>query len=241
MSTTYSITRDQIIVASLRKLGQVEPEDDATTVNATLITNAAVVFNLMIKQMMTQGIKVWTITELTLPLVASQTSYVIGPTGPDLTTDKPLKLIQAFLRNKALTPNVDIPLQLLSKQEYNTLGSKFSTGTANSVYLDVGVTSSTLKVYLTPDTLAVSTYEIHLVVQKPISDANSGTDVPEFPSEWYNVLVWGLSDELAIEYDVPANHRQEIAIRAKAYREMLEDWDTEYTSTFFQPEMRMSK
>ena len=69
---------------------------------------------------------------------------------------------------------------------------------------------------------------------------NKAQDVPDFPNEWMNVLVWNLADQLAIEYSVPANHRQEIAARAKAYREQLTDWDVESTSTFFQADLRMA-
>ena len=54
-----------------------------------------------------------------------------------------------------------------------------------------------------------------------------------------NTLVWNLADQLAIEYSVPQNHRQEIIARAKQYREELGAWDVEASSTFFQPDYRM--
>ena len=102
MSTNYSITRDQIIVSALRKLGVVEPADTASTIDANIVTNCAQALNLMVKQWMTEGIKLWTVTEMTFSLVASQTSYTVGPSGADVTNDKPLKIIQAWLRNIAV-------------------------------------------------------------------------------------------------------------------------------------------
>ena len=48
------------------------------------------------------------------------------------------------------------------------------------------------------------------------------------------------ADQLSLEYGVPAGNRQEIAIRAKMYKDQLTDWDVEVYSTFFQPDMRMS-
>ena len=234
MTTSYTVTRDQVISSALRKLAVLEL---GATPDTDTINNAAVALNLMIKMWAVDGLKLWTINELVLPLVASQTSYVIGP-GGDLVTDKPLKLIQAWLRNTTVTPNIDTPMQILSKQEYNILGSKASTGTANSVFLDPRVTTSILYAYLTPEAYTASTYQMHLVVQRMMSDLNNSTDIPDFPTEWMQALVWGLADQLAIEYSVPANHRVEIAQRATAYKEQMASWDVESTSTFFTPDMR---
>ena len=174
-------------------------------------------------------------------------SYVLGPgttTGAtnaalgNLSYAKPLKIIQAWIRNNTITPNIDTPMQILSKQEYNVLGSKYSTGTANSVFLDPRVTTSNLYLYLSPDNLVPTIYELHFNANILISDLNSGTDVPDFPIEWMQALVWGLADQLAIEYSVPANHRAEIANKAERYKADMEAYDVDNTSTFFTPDLR---
>jgi len=240
MTTSYSITRDQVTVAALRKLGVIEPGDTSTsgTIDPDILTNAALTFNIMVKQWMTEGLKIWTVSEYTLPLTASTTSYTIGP-GMTLNVDRPLKCIQAFLRNTATTPNLDIPVQVISQQEYNLLSSKGNTGVTNSIYLKTDTTYSTVYVWLTPDALTSTNYELHMIVQRPLNDMNSATSTLDFPNEWFNALVWGLADELAIEYSVPGNHRQEIMAKATMFRTKLEDWDQEFTPTFFAPDMRM--
>ena len=154
-------------------------------------------------------------------------------------TDRPLKLIQGWYRNNQSTPPIDVPVILLSKQEYNVLGSKQSTGTANSLFYDVKKLNGILYVYLTPDLNAQTNLSLHVVAQLPLNDLNAANDVPDFPNEWMNTLVWNLADQLALEYGVPMNSRQEIAQRAKTYRDQLTDWDVEAPSTFFQPDMRM--
>lgn len=236
MATSFSINRDAIIIAALRKLQVVEL---GTTPDATTITNAAQSLNIVIKAWQSQGIKLWTVNEYTLPLVSAKNNYVIGPTGPDLVTDKPLKIIQAWMRNTSVTPNVDTPLQLLSKQEYNILGSKTSPGMVNSIFYDPRVTSGTLATFLTPDTSTALNYTLHFVGQRPLLDVTLSSDIPDFPNEWMQALIWGLADELAIEYGCHVNQRQEIAMKADRYRRELEDWDTETTSTFFTPDSRM--
>jgi len=239
MSTTFTVTRDQVITMALRKLGVIELGDtpDSTTIQACALT-----LNLFIKQMATEGLKLWKVNELTLPLVNGQVKYVIGPPtygAVDLNTDKPLKLIQAWIRNTTVTPNTDTMVTVFSQQEYNMLGSKQSSGVVNSIYMENRSTTANLYVYVAPNATTATNYQLHIVVQQPIGDILRAQDILDFPVEWMNTLVWNLADQLAIEYSVPQNHRQEIIARAKQYREELGAWDVEASSTFFQPDYRM--
>lgn len=323
MSTSFSISRDTIISSALRKLQVLEL---GVTPDADTVTNAAQLLNIMIKAWQSSGIKLWTIQNYTVPLVANQNRYSIGnvkirsgtatitnaspavityvghgfiygspvvftttgalptgltagttyyvlttptadtftvsatvggvavntssagsgvhtcttttPTSVDKTADKPLKVIQAWMRNLSITPNIDIPMQLLSRQEYNMLGSKFSTGLVNSVFYDPRTTYGDLYTYLTPDAFVAANYQLYIVVQLPLQDILLSTDIAEFPTEWMQALVWGLADELAIEYGVPINARQEISMKAIKYKSELEDWDVETASTLFTPDQR---
>jgi hypothetical protein len=81
---------------------------------------------------------------------------------------------------------------------------------------------------------------MHNIVQIPLNDIQISADytLDGFPNEWFNALVWNLADQIAIEFDVPSNHRQEIAARAKMYKEELEGWDVENVSVKFTPDMR---
>jgi hypothetical protein len=92
--------------------------------------------------------------------------------------------------------------------------------------------------YLTPETYQAANYEMHLVVQNPLGDISISSEVPDFPNEWLNALIWGLADQLAIEYSLPSNHRIEIATKAQQERESAEDFDVEYSSTFFTVDSR---
>jgi len=245
MSSVYTVTRDQIIALALGKLGVLEVGDNP---DANAIANAATTLNLLIKQFSIDGLKLWKVSEVIVPLTSGKTSYILGGSSSDLMydtqaptvaiTDKPLKCIQAFYRNNQSSPPVDVPLLVISKQEYNVLGSKTSTGTANSIFYDVKALNGILYVYLTPDVNAQTNLELHLVVQMPLNDVNLAGDIPDFPNEWMNCLIWSLADELALQYGVPLNARQEIAQRAGAYREKLSDWDVEAASTFFTVDFR---
>lgn len=245
MSSTYTVTRDQIITLALRKLGVLEI---GSSPDADTVANASMSLNLLIKQFSTDGLKLWKVSELIVPLTANKTSYILGGSSSTLMydtqaptvaiTDKPLKVIQGFYRNNQSTPPIDTPVMIVSKQEYNVLGSKFSTGTANTLFYDTKALNGILYVYLTPDLNAQTNIELHLVAQMPLNDLNNALDIPDFPNEWMNCLMWNLADQLSLEYGVPMNTRQEINQRATSYRTQLSDWDVESSSTFFAPDFR---
>jgi len=245
MSSTYTVTRDQVISLALRKLGVLEigSVPDVDTIN-----NAAMSLNLLIKQLSTEGLKLWKVSELIIPFTTTQTSYILGGSTSALMydtqnptvaiTDRPLKVIQGFYRNIQSTPYIDTPVLVVSKQEYNVLGSKFSTGSSNTIFYDVKALNGILYVYLTPDASTSTNTELHLIAQLPLNDISGANDIPDFPNEWMNTLVWNLADQLAMEYGVPMNSRQEITQRAGVYKTMLSDWDVEASSTFFSPDFR---
>jgi len=245
MSSTYTVTRDEIITLALRKLGVLEI---GTSPDADTISNASMSLNLLIKQLSTDGLKLWKISEVIVPLTNSQTSYTLGGSSSSLMydslnptvaiTDKPLKVIQGFYRNIQTTPYIDTPVMVMSKQEYNVLGSKFSTGTANTIFYDPRKLNGVLYVYLTPDLNAQTNIQLHIVAQMPLDDLTTALGVPDFPNEWMNCLVRNLADQLSLEYGVPMNARQEIAQRAGTYKTLLSDWDVEASSTFFAPDFR---
>jgi hypothetical protein len=236
-TTSFTVTRDQIIEAALQDLSVLE---EGAQPSSTALQKAAFTLNLIIKNWQIDGIKLWTIDNLVIPLVNGQTVYNIGPdSGNDVVTNKPLKVIQGFLRNMSVSPYVDIPMQALSRQEYNMLGSKFSTGTTNSYFYNPKATYGELSVFLTPDTNTSTNYELIVVSQRPLMDMTKPTDNFDFPSEWFLALKWALQSELANSYDKPLADRQYIDAKAKFFKDELEDWDVENASVFFVPDIRM--
>ena len=226
-TTTFSYNRDQIINFAMRKLGILEL---GTHPDPSSVKNFSESLNLILKNLITKGVKIWTITELTLPLVNNQTSYVIGPTGskpstPDLVVDKPMKLTQAWLRNTANTPDTDRVLEIVSQSDYNDLGSKFSTGQSNCVCLVVGREQSTLKVSLTPDSTSASDYEIHLITQRQLYDVNSSIQTLDVPAEWLYPLGWLLAQDMILDYGVDQARAQIITGMANKFLTEVEDYD----------------
>ena len=319
-TTTFTVTRDQIIEAALRSLAVLE---EGAQPSATTLENASFSLNLILKKWQSEGIKLWTIKEYTLPLVPNQTSYTIGPSSAyNLNASKPLRLIQAYLRNltnetnsvgkisltsggtgytvqptnpvsatggtgsgatfnltftgasvtsvmlantggsnyavgdvltmtggtfttaatvtiaSLLSVYTDMPMTIISQQEYNILGAKQSQGNVNTVYFKPWRDYGEVSVFLTPNTSTAENYELHLFVQTPIEDITAGNQNFDFPSEWFLALKWNLVADLASDYEKTLTDKQYYEQKANMLKNELIDWDIEWSSTFFQPDGR---
>jgi hypothetical protein len=228
MTTTYSQTRDAVINGALRVLGVIGSGESPTPQD---YQNCSEALNLYIKQLQTKGMPLWLVEDLPVPMVSGQYVYTLGPTG-DVVCDRPLRVVMAFIRSPQ---GNDTTLEVISRQEYMQQGYKPSSGIPNQVYYDPQLGNGVLYVFNNPN---ADGWTIHLQVQQPISDVLTPNSIPQFPSEWFNTLKFGLADQLALEYGVPAQIRAEVAQRAAKYEEVMTDWSQEEASTSFSPSNR---
>lgn len=203
-STNFSITRDEIIGGALRLSGVVA---EGSTPTSDQITTAAQALNMLIKALQVDGMPLWAVKEYTMSLTASTGSYNIG-IGETINTPKPLKVLQAYLRNT--TSNIDIPLRLVTRDEYNRLGNKISTGVPSQLWYNPQRDKGTITIYPIPGTTEASTYTITLIYQRPFEDFDASTDNPDFPQEWYEAIKYGLAVRMAGEYGVPLEDRRQL-------------------------------
>ena len=245
-TTNLSLTRDQLISASLRTLRVLQ---EGQTANANQITTGAEAINTLIANWQSNGLQLWTYQWLTIPCQVNKTSYTIGPSGADVTNVRPLKLMESgcYIRNTLTTPYVDTPLIVLSRTDYANFGSKSSQGTPNSIYYQPGIdvaggTTSpatgygTLYLYTTP---VDANHQIVGNFQRPIYQMTAGTDEFDFPQEWFLALRFGLAEVLADEYEVPEARLVRVAQQAERYHQKVQDWSVEEAPFRFQPDFRM--
>lgn len=230
-TTTFSVTRDDIIKAALRKI-KVIGEGDSPTLED--YTNCDFALNLWLKGLEADGIFLWKIKELALPLLSGINSYQIGPSATGtgaLVTDRPNKLVDTcYVRDAS---SQDVPVSIISRQEYNQLSMKGTSSNVNQIFYDPQLTNGVIKVYGAPSD---STHTLYLSCQIPIYDFASGTETLDLPQEGYQAVVYGLADEVMDEYpksDMSAIQR--ITAKAAMYRAQLIDFSQEDCSIFFQP------
>ena len=234
MSTTFSVSRDDIINRALRLCGAFDPANPPGSSDFTI---ASLAFNMMIKEWIIT-IPMWKVEIITLPLLQGQNSYNIGPyaTGPGaLVMDKILRVQYATVRNNQVVGQpFDTPIDQLSIQEYEQYGAKQSSGIVNSMLyrpLDdnqsLGI-SSYILVYPTP---ADNTRSLRMICLTELNDVNVGTDPLDFPQECYIALSWNLASEIAFEYQTPLDRFAVIERRAEMTKQAMEDWSQENTDS----------
>ena len=219
MSTTYAYTCSQAITAAFRKMGVYDTYTSSPT--TTDLSNGMEALNLILKDW-SIDLKIWLVNQVQLTLTAAKNQYVIGPSGPDLITDKPLSIVKGHRHQN--DSGIDVPLTRLSRKEYDMLGLKTSTGPTTQIYYQPGQTSGTLWLYPTPDTYTATYAYLDLWVQTAIPDVINTTDVPVIPNEWYRTLVYAIAEDLMPEYRVPIQTQQMITLKAKELYQKLEDW-----------------
>lgn len=218
-SSDFSYNRDQIITAALRKIGVVAQGETPT---ATQISEAAEALNIMVKAFIAyDGMPLWKKAEHSLTLVASTASYTVS--------SRLLKVVQAYSR----TSGIDTPIEINTREEYNRLSDKTSTGEPVSIYHDPRRASSIIKVWPVPDATIAASTTIELTYVAPYEDFDASTDDADFPQEWYEALVYNLADRLAPEYGIPIEERRVLKQEATMYKQLAESWGSEEGSLYF--------
>jgi hypothetical protein len=236
MSTTFSISRDTLIFASLKECGAFGTGE---TPSSEDISDVSLALNILIKSWVKLGMPLWKITEVLIPMIAGNQTYQIGPTATGtgaIVTDRPLRVFDPFIRDGA---GNDTTLIILSRQEYEMMSRKQTTGVPNSIYYQAFGGSTVPNGLLTVWTPAAdATRTIHLFSQVAISDVNVGTDIMDFPSECYQALKWNLCAEIAGPYVSSAQKIQRIEQKAAQYKTEMENWSVEDSSLYFGMEQR---
>ena len=227
-SSNFATSRDSLIAGALRIAGAIAQGE---TPSATQVTEASEALNMMVKALQADGLPVWAIKETNVTLTASTASYTIGD-GATVDTPKPLKVYSAMLRNT--DTDIDTPMTLLTRQEYNSLGNKTTEGDPISFWYNPQLTTGTLTLYPTPSTTVASSSVVRIIYQRPFEDFDASTDEPDFPQEWYEAIKFMLADRLAPEYGLSLQERQDISARAERMHQAALGFGTEEGSIRFQ-------
>jgi hypothetical protein len=231
-STDFSLNRDQIIYRALRLLGVLSQGETPTS---DQVSEASVALNALVKAWQADGMPLWALKTYSVTLTAAN-SFEIG-VGKTVNTPKPLKVIQAWYRNTS--SSIDIPVHIVTKDEYNRLGNKTSSGsTPSQIYYEPRLDSGMLYVYPQPDANAVANGTLYIVYQRPFEDFDSSTDTPDFPQEWYDAITYGLACRLAPEYGLPPNDRKLLWQEMTIIKNEALSFGTEEGSLYFQVDRR---
>jgi len=147
-----------------------------------------------------------------------------------LKANRPMKIMNVLLSDSV--SNSDIPIWLVSRDEYTTLPNKKNDGAVNQVWYDPQIGTGVLSVW--PQSDSVDKY-LTLYVQRTLEDFDAATDDADFPQEWYLPLAFNLAAVSCSKYGVPRVERSHILSMASYYYEMAQSFDIE-EGFQFQPE-----
>jgi hypothetical protein len=153
------------------------------------------------------------------PTLASQ--------GLENTALNPIKIAFAYRRDYA---GNDVTVRLIGREEYSALNRKSSSGPVTQICHDRQLVS---KILVWP-VKGTDTDKLVLIVDRIIEDFDTVADTPDFPVEWLNALMWGLSAELANTYGLPISERQWLKASAVNEFESANTFDIDDSTVRFE-------
>lgn len=224
---TWSYNATQIITEALGYAGVI---GEGETPNTTQLNNGLDKLNALIKHYMTMGLPLWSVVPATLNFVQGQAVYNLLTAVP--LPGRAVKLVQAYLHDNI--SQTDISVMALSRDEYLRLGNKTSQGAPIQYYYDPTQLDGQLYVWPTPDAYSAANRTFNFWYQLPFQDV-ALTDTPNFPDEWYRVLIWELAADLAEFYQVAADKIERLRGTAEDYYIKAVNFNMEEASMFFSP------
>ena len=187
-------------------------------------------YNDLINLWQTQGLKLWTRQDLSIPLVLGQGVYNLGPLQ-NVPMTKPLRICESYIL--VTSGGTKRPVNQISWEEWSRLSQVNQQGQINDIFVDHQRDYLGVNTWQLPDASEVMN-TLHLVIQGQVGNAVSLLDQVDFPVEWMMGLKWGLADEGCTGQ--PSAIVARCQARAQMYREALEGWDTEGVPITFSPD-----
>lgn len=238
-SYNYTKNQDQIIKRAMRISGNLATGDTPT--NAQYL-EAQEALNDIAKEWEADGMQLWCIQNITIPLIAATAAYDIG-VGSANNYPAFLKVINCW--KNTLADGSDIPMVLITRNQYEFLSNKTEQGDPNQYWYNppgpndatTGSAKGTLTLFNTPNSFAASTYQLKVTGQVQIQDFTDALDQMDFPSYFANALTWGLADQLAMESPLPVSEKDRISKKMMYHKDIALGFGTEMGSLFIQPDV----
>lgn len=144
---------------------------------------------------------------------------------------RPSEIQEARLKyyNSTAEDGQEIPIDLISKYDYNSIPDKTTSSKVIQAYYDPQLTSGRLYVWPTADDPGD---KLILTLLRPIDDVIADTETYDIPVEWMDALVYGVADRISPEYQLPLQEQDRLNARAITYLNKAMDTNRE-GSVFF--------
>lgn len=193
-SRNFLLTRDDIILAALSKLGAVAIGSAPTSAQTV---RAAAALNAIVKSLHNYGVFLWEANIGYFTIVTGQTSaYSIG--ADVVAIDYPYVRVNGY----------DIPIRLSSREEFMAISDKDQAGQPTMIRQDLSLDGTNVHVW--PVGVTGTTYTIYYMQYKKLQDFDAGSDDIALPTHWVQALIYALAFDLAPEYGIPLSERDRL-------------------------------
>lgn len=159
-----------------------------------------------------------------LPSQASASNPVYTYTSAML---RPLRVLAVRRYNSA--SQIDTPINLISRLDFEDLPNKLNTGLVNQCFYDPQLGNGVFWLWQAPTD---ASYVVKFTFMRELQDFNTASDMPDFPKEWTNALVWNLANEMTTEYGTPDPRASRIKDMAGYWLDVASGFDREPESIF---------
>ena len=161
--------------------GQVESGYDLRTARRSM--------NLLLVDFANRGINMWTIEQVSLPLVAGTADYTLAADTVDL-------MEHVIRTGSTVATQTDINISRISIPTYATIPNKLTTGRPIQLVVHRTATPS-ITVWPVPDT--VTTYTLVYWRLRRLQDAGTGVETQDIPFRFLPCVIAGLAYYLALK------------------------------------------
>lgn len=191
-SFDFIVDRTNIIDSALRALGVLHAGDTVEN-DSVMEADCVEALNLMLKSWQNFGIQLWTTQTATIDLTANKSSYIWSLSG-DIAVPTAIRVIGGYSRN---ITGIDMPLTILTQNDYNRLSNKSMAGRPTHFYYDYKDSYGLLYPWPIPNADGIS---LVLTYHQYFDDMDSRTDRLDFPQSWWEAVKWNLALRLAPEF-----------------------------------------
>lgn len=211
MTVTATKTVREITLAALKKINIVA--QDIQGLKAHEASTAMTALDMMLKGWQNVGFRVFTQSAQSVTLTTAA-SYTLDPV-------RPLEVESVRLKRSG----IETPMTRMTRQEYDDLPTKTTTGTPSQFYYDRQREAALLYVWPVLAVAAGETMEI--TYQREVEDISDLSDVIDVPAEWYETVVYNLADRLVDDFSAEGTDISRVIARAEILLAEARGFDAE--------------
>lgn len=181
-----------LITESLQRIGVLAASETATSGDMTLCFN---VLNQLISGWQTERLTIYSPVRTTWTITSGNPTYTIGVGSTDINVARPVFIDRVNFIDTSQTPDLELPLRMLTDTEYDLIPLKDLTSVLPSVvYYNPTYPLGTLTLYPTPTS---STLSGAIYIPTAVPQFTATSDVVSLPPGYQRFIVTNLAVEVA--------------------------------------------